>query len=96
MTRLQSASIASTLDQAAMQGACSNFWDQTQSGLKYQAQEAGLGVNVSGDEGLVIRIDGFSQHQADVLARVLAFLDQPVDQTAFEQARSSSCAAWPT
>ncbi len=87
MTRLQSASIASTLDQAAMQGVLLELWDQTQSGLKYQAQEAGLGVNVSGDEGLVIRIDGFSQHQADVLAQVLAFLDQPVDQTAFEQAK---------
>lgn len=88
MTRLQSASIASTLEQTAMQGVLLELWDQAQAGLKYQAQEAGLGVSVSGDEGLVIRIDGFNQHQADVLAQVLTFLDQPVAQAAFEQAKA--------
>lgn len=88
MARLQSAHIASTLEQTAMQGVLLGLWDQKQAGLRYQAQEAGLGLAVSGDEGIVIRIDGFSQHQADLLPRVLAFLNQDVTDEDFELARA--------
>ena len=87
MTRLQSPSIASTVEQTAMQGVLLELWDQAQAGLKYQAQEAGLGVSVAGDEGFVVTVDGFSQHQADMLRRVLDFLNQPVTQSAFERAK---------
>ncbi len=93
MTRLQSANIASTLEQKAMQGVLLELWDQKQAGLRYQAQEAGLDLSVSGDEGLVIRIDGFSQHQADLLPRVLSLLDQPVSHLDFEQAKAEQLRA---
>lgn len=88
LTRLQSARIAATLEQTAMQGVLLELWDQQQAGLRYQAQEAGLDVAVSGDEGFVIRIDGFSQHQADLLPRVLVFMEQPVAAVDFERARA--------
>lgn len=88
MARLQSARIASTLEQTAMQGILIELWDQKQAGLRYQAQEAGLGLSVSGDEGIVVRIDGFSQHQADLLPRVLEFLRQDVTEGEFERAKA--------
>lgn len=88
MARLQSAQIASTLEQTAMQGILIELWDQKQAGLRYQAQEAGLGLSVSGDEGIVVRIDGFSQHQADLLPRVLDFLRQDVTEGEFERAKA--------
>ncbi|WP_028576280.1 pitrilysin [Desulfomicrobium escambiense] len=88
MTRLQSAHIAGTLEQTAMQGVLLELWDQKQAGLRYQAQEAGLNLSVSGDEGVLIRIDGFSQHQADLLPRVLGFLNQEVTADEFELART--------
>lgn len=88
MTRLQSAHIASTLKQTALQGVLLELWDQKQAGLRYQAQEAGLGLSVSGDDGIQIHIDGFSQHQADLLPRVLAFLQQEVAAKDFEQAKA--------
>jgi protease-3 len=88
MARLQSARIASTLEQTAMQGILIELWDQKQAGLRYQAQEAGLGLSVSGDEGIVVRIDGFSQHQADLLPRVLDFLRQDVTEGEFERAKA--------
>lgn len=88
MARLQSAHIASTLEQTAMQGVLLELWDQKQAGLRYQAQEAGLGLSLSGDEGIVIRIEGFSQHQADLLPRVLGFLNQEVTSEDFELARA--------
>ncbi len=88
MTRLQSAHFTATLPQAALQGVLLELWDQEQAGLRYQAQEAGLGLAVSGDEGIVIRIDGFSQHQADLLPRALAFLRQEVSLKDFEQAKA--------
>ena len=88
MARLQSAHVASTLEQTAMQGVFLELWEQKQAGLRYQAQEAGLGLSVSGDEGIVIRIDGFSQHQADLLPRVLDFLNQDVAERDFELARA--------
>lgn len=88
MTRLQSAHFASSREQEALQGILLELWDQKQAGLRYQAQEAGLGLSMSGDEGLVIRIDGFSQHQADLLPRVLDFLDQEVTPADFEQAKA--------
>ncbi len=88
MVRLQSAHLASTLEQTAMQGILLELWDQTQAGLRYQAQEAGLTLHVSGDEGLVLRVEGFSQRQSVLLARVMEFLDQPVEGAAFEQAKA--------
>ena len=88
MTRLQSAHFASTREQEALQGILLEMWDQKQAGLRYQAMEAGLGLSVSGDEGIVIRIDGFSQHQTDLLPRVLGFLDQEVTPADFEQAKA--------
>jgi protease-3 len=88
MARLQSANIASTLEQTAMQGVLLELWDQTQAGLRYQAQEAGLGLSVQGDEGIVLRIDGFSQHQVDLLPRVLEFLDRDIAAADFERARA--------
>lgn len=87
MTRLQSAAFASTLARTAMQGLLLELLSQTQAGLRYQAMEAGLGLSVRGDEGLVVTIDGFSQHQADLLPRSLEFLSQPVEQAAFDRAR---------
>jgi len=88
MTRLQSAHFASTRKQTALQGVLLELWDQKQAGLRYQAMEAGLGLSISGDEGIVIRIDGFSQHQADLLPRVLDFFEQHVTPTDFEQAKA--------
>ena len=88
MTRLQSAHFAATREQEALQGVLLELWDQKQAGLRYQAMEAGLGLSVSGDEGIVIRIDGFSQHQADLLSRVLDFLDQEVTPADFEQVKA--------
>ena len=88
MVRLQSERIASTLEQTALQGVLLELWDQKQAGLRYQAQEAGLGLSVYGDEGFVVRIDGFSQHQADLLPRVLDFLNREVTADDFELARS--------
>jgi protease-3 len=93
MTRLQSARIASTLEQAALQGVLLELWDQKQAGLRYQAQEAGLGLSVGGDDGIIIRIDGFSQHQADLLPRVLAFLNQEVVDSDFERAKAEQLRA---
>lgn len=88
LTRLQSAHFSSTPVQEAMQGILLELWNQNQAGLHYQAQEAGLDLSVSGDGGLLVRIGGFSQHQADLLPRVLAFLDQKIGPEAFEQARA--------
>jgi protease-3 len=88
MTRLQSAHFASTREQTALQGVLLELWDQKQAGLRYQAMEAGLGLSVSGDEGIVIRIDGFSQHQTDLMPRVLDFLGQEVTPADFEQAKA--------
>jgi protease-3 len=88
MTRLQSSHFASTLKEQALQGLLLELWDQKQAGLRYQAMEAGLGLSVSGDEGVVIRIDGFSQHQADLLPRVLGFLDQEATPADFERAKA--------
>lgn len=88
MTRLQSVRFASTIEQAALQGILLELWDQKQAGLRYQAIEAGLGLSISGDEGIVIRIDGFSQHQADLLPRVLDFLKQEVTPEDFRQAKA--------
>ena len=88
MTRLQSAHFASTLEQQALQGLLLELWDQKQAGLRYQAQEGGMGLSVSGDEGVIIRIDGFSQHQADLLPRVLGFLEQEVAPADFERAKA--------
>jgi protease-3 len=88
MTRLQSALFASTREQEALQGILLELWDQKQAGLRYQAMEAGLGLSVSGDEGIVIRIDGFSQHQADLLPRVLDLLEQEMTMADFEQAKA--------
>ena len=87
MARLQSTGFASTLPQTAMQGLLLELLAQTQAGLRYQAAEAGLGLAVSGDEGLVIRIGGFSQHQDDLLLKVLEFLERPVEEEDFERAR---------
>lgn len=88
MVRLQSAYFSSTLEQAAMQGVLLELWTQSQAGLKYQAQEAGLGLGLSGDEGVVVTISGFGQHQPDLLAKVLEFLCQPLLPQDFEQARA--------
>lgn len=88
MTRLQSAAFAATLEQAALQGLLLEFLSQTQAGLRYQAAEAGLGLSISGDEGLVVTISGFSQHQGDLLFMALEFLDQAVDAGAFAQAKA--------
>lgn len=93
MTRLQSARFASTVEQAAQQGVLLELWDQKQAGLRYQAIEAGLGLSISGDEGVVIRIDGFSQHQTDLLPRVLGFLEQAITPEDFEQARAEQLRA---
>jgi protease-3 len=88
MTRLQSGHFASTLKQSALQGVLLELWSQKQAGLRYQAMEAGLGLSVSGDEGILIRIDGFSQHQTDLLPRVLEFLEQGISPEDFEQAKA--------
>lgn len=88
MARLQSASFASSLEQVAMQGLLVELLSQTQSGLRYQAMEAGLGLSIFGDEGLVVNISGFSQHQGDLLITALEFLDQPIDEHAFVQAKT--------
>jgi protease-3 len=88
MVRLQSAHAASTLEQTAMQGVFLELWDQAQAGLRYQASEAGLDLSVYGDEGIVLRISGFSQHQADLLPRVLDFLDREITAEDFERARA--------
>jgi protease-3 len=48
LVRLQSAHIASTLKQTALQGVLLELWDQRQAGLRYQAREAGLDLSVSG------------------------------------------------
>lgn len=88
MARLQSAHFSSTAGQAAMQGILLELWNQKQAGLRYQAQEAGLNLSVSGDEGVLIRISGFSQHQADLLPRVVDFLNQEVSPADFEQAKT--------
>ena len=87
MTRLQSAHFASTLEQTALQGVLLELWSQKQAGLRYQAMEAGLDLSVSGDEGIVISIGGFSQHQTDLLPRALDFLKQEVTPEDFEQAK---------
>lgn len=87
MTRLQSVHFASTLEQTALQGVLLELWSQKQAGLRYQAMEAGLDLSVSGDEGIVISISGFSQHQADLLPRVLDFLEQKTSPEDFEQAK---------
>lgn len=88
MLRLQSTRIAATLEQTAFQGVLLESWDQKQAGLRYQAQEAGLNLSVSGDDGLIIRIEGFSQHHADLLPRVLEFLNQPITQDDFDRAKA--------
>lgn len=88
MTRLQSAHFASTLEQTALQGVLLEVWSQKQAGLRYQAMEAGLDLSVSGDEGIVISISGFSQHQTDLLPRVLDFLEQEITAEDFEQAKA--------
>lgn len=88
LARLQSAALGSTLEQAAMRGILLKLWDQEQAGLANQAQEAGLSVSIGAEDGLEIRIEGFSQRQEELLVRTLAFLDQPVDQQAFELARA--------
>ena len=88
MTRLQSGHFASTLEQTALQGVLLELWSQKQAGLRYQAMEAGLGLSVSGDEGIVVGISGFSQHQTDLLPRVLHFLDQEIGPEDFERARA--------
>jgi protease III len=87
MTRLQSAHFASTLEQTALQGVLLELWSQKQAGLRYQAMEAGLDLSVSGDEGVVISISGFSQHQTDLLPQALDFLKQEVTPEDFEQAK---------
>jgi protease-3 len=88
MARLQSGSIASTLERTALQGVLLELWDQKQAGLRYQAQEAGLNLSVSGDEGFVVRVEGFSQHMPDLLPRVLGFLHQDVTADEFSRARA--------
>lgn len=88
MARLQSAHLASTLQEVAMQGVLLELWGQEQAGLRYQAREAGLGVSVAGDEGLVVSIEGFSQHQTAMLFRVLDFLDRPLDPAKVEDAKA--------
>lgn len=93
MTRLQSAHFASTLEQTALQGVLLELWSQKQAGLRYQAMEAGLGLSVSDDEGIVISISGFSQHQTDLLPRVLDFLKQETTAEDFEQAKTEQLRA---
>jgi protease-3 len=93
LVRLQSAHIASTLKQTALQGVLLELWDQRQAGLRYQAREAGLDLSVSGDEGVVVRIEGFSQHQADLLPRVLDFLKTDITAGDFELAKSEQLRA---
>jgi len=88
MVRLQSAHFSSTLKETALQGLFLELWDQQQAGLRYQAQEAGLDLSVSGDEGVVVDIGGFSQHQADLLPRVLAFLSGEAAPEDFERAKA--------
>lgn len=88
MTRLQSGHFSSTLKQTALQGVLLEMWSQKQAGLRYQAMEAGLDLSVSGDEGIVINIGGFSQHQTDLLPRVLDFLEHEITAEDFEQAKT--------
>jgi len=88
MTRLQSEHFTSTLEQTALQGVLLELWTQKQAGLRYQAMEAGLDLSVSSDEGIVISISGFSQHQADLLPRVLDFLGQETTPEDFELAKA--------
>jgi protease-3 len=88
LTRLQSPHFSSTVTQEAMQGILLELWNQKQAGLRYQAQEAGLNLSISGDEGVNIRINGFSMHQADLLPRVVEFLNEEVSPEDFEQAKT--------
>lgn len=88
VTRIQSPLLSSTKERQALQALVVELWQQRQAGLRYQALEAGLSVRISADEGLVIRTDGFSQHQTDLVRKTLEFLWQEHTEDEFERART--------
>lgn len=88
LTRVHSPHMAGTVEQAVLQALVVELWSQCQAGLRYQALEAGLGVHVSADEGLLVRVDGFSQHLPELATQTLDFLWQERSEEEFGRAKA--------